>query len=193
MRSRPGIAATVILLLTVPAAVGSSILGPDAPSVVAHVALGAAMISFAIAVFDFHLPRWLNVIGAGCGAALGSVFLLQAISLVVPNKDLYNLAFPVLGINGERPLLDSILVWFLGMLALASDGKARLVGLAVVPIAVGLELASYAAIPLGMEIPNLKAALLAPFVWLVLESLKGTSVEMPVAVRHGRAADASAG
>jgi hypothetical protein len=192
MRSPAGLAAALIFVLTLPAAIASSILGPDVPSVVAHIALGAGSIAFAIAVFDFALPRPVNVVGAAAGVALGAIFLLQAVSLVVPNASLYDLAFPVLGMHAERPLLDAILLWFVAMVLFASDGNARLIGLAIVPIAIGLEVASYAGLALGIEVPNLKAVLLAPFVWLALDSLKSRAAAPTAAVLGHRVVGTSA-
>jgi hypothetical protein len=172
MRSLRGVAAALILLLAVPAALVSVILGEQAPGIVIHIALGAGCLAFALAVFDFGLPRWLNWVGAASAGALGAIFLLQAVSLTIPNADFERIAFGILGQEPERFLPVGMLAWFTGLLLAGTQGRTRLIGWAVMPVVLGLEVASFAGLVLNIEVPNLKVLFLVPFVWLLMESAK---------------------
>ena len=100
MRSTWAVAAAVTMLLSIPLAVASSALGENAPDIVVHIVLGTGMLLFVRAVFDFALPRWINVIGALSAGAFAVVFLLQAVSRLFPaNAALEDLAFGCLGIG----------------------------------------------------------------------------------------------
>src|SRR5262245_48268304 len=104
MRSRLGIWSSLLFLLAPGAAIASVVFGEDAPGIVIHVFLGAGSVLFAFAVFDFGVPRWINIFGAVAGLALGAIFLLQAASLLFPTAGLDDLAFQVLGGNVEGVL-----------------------------------------------------------------------------------------
>src|SRR4051812_23283385 len=109
MRSRLGVAAALLLLLTPVAAIASVVLNESAPNIVVHLFLGAGCLVFALAVFDFGLPRWINVVGAISGIAFGTIFLLQALSLMVPSEQLTYVAFTMLGQTAEGILVLAIL------------------------------------------------------------------------------------
>ena len=135
MRSIWAVAAAATMLLAFPLAVVSQALGQNAPEIVVHIVLGTGMLLFAKAVWAFGLPRWINWVGAPSAVAFGAIFLLQAVSLLVPqNAALDDVAFGLLGNWGERLCLLGIDAWFLGLLLLGTEGRTRLIGWAVVPI-----------------------------------------------------------
>jgi hypothetical protein len=174
MRSTAGIAAAVIMLLAIPLTLVSLALGDQAAGVVIHLALGGSCVALAIAVFDFELPRWVNRAGAALSAALGTIFLLQAVSLVL-NGALDVIAFQILGQLPEGILPIAILFWFAALLVYASRGRTRLIGWLVVPPAIVLTVAMVIAHYMGIEAAYLKLAALLPFAWLLLESVKPAS------------------
>jgi hypothetical protein len=174
MRSIWAVAAALTMLLSLPIAVASQALGENAPDIVVHVVLGTGMLLFVRAVFDFGLPRWINVIGALSAGAFAVVFLLQALSSLFPeNAALDDVAFGLLGNWPERLLTLGIDVWFVGLLLLGTQGRTRLIGWALIPILTAYHLISAAGAILAISVPNLGAfALLIPFVWLLIEGAK---------------------
>ena len=174
MRSIWAVAAAVTMLLSIPLAVASSALGETAPEIVVHVVLGIGMLLFVRAVFDFALPRWINVIGALSAGAFGAVFLLQAVSRVFPeDAALDDIAFGLLGNWPELVLVLGIDVWFLGLLLLGTEGRTRFLGWALIPIITVYHLVSLVGIILAISVPSLGVlSLLLPFVWLLIEGAK---------------------
>ena len=177
MKSTKGVAAAVVLLLAIPLAIASQALSEEAAGTVIHLAVGAGSVLLAAAMFDFALPRWVTWLGAASAGAFGTIFLLQGVALVVSNDALTYIAYDVLGQQLERWLPDGILVWFVALLLVASQGKTRWLGAAVVTIVVGLEVAGIIAALLGAEMPLQKVLYLLPIVWLLFESAKRSSSE----------------
>jgi len=175
MTSTRGIASAAFMLLAIPATLASQALGAWAPVIVIHVFLGASMLALAVAVFDFPLPRWVNVIGAASAAAFGAIFLLQALSLSL-NDSLDFIAFKILGQAPELLLPIGILFWFAALLLRASRGRTRYVGWVIVPAVIGLQAALFIGLLTGIEVANLKVVFMLPFVWLLLESAKRAAV-----------------
>lgn len=173
MRSVWAVAAALTMLLAFPVAVAASVLGEDVPEIAVHVVLGIGMVLLAKAVSDFALPSWITWIGAISAAALGAVFLLQAVSLLLPEAAaLDQLAFGVLGNWGERVLIVGIDVWFVGLLLYSTEGRTRLIGWVVVPIVTAYHLVSLVGAILAIDIPNVRLAFFLPFVWLLVEGAK---------------------
>jgi hypothetical protein len=174
MRSMWAVAAALTMLLSLPLAVASQALGENAPEIVVHVVLGTGTLLFVRAVFDFGLPRWINVIGALSAGAFAVVFLLQAVSRLFPeNAALDDVAFGLLGNWPERLLVLGIDVWFVGLLLLGTKGTTRLIGWALIPILTAYHLISAAGAILAISVPSFGAfSLLIPFVWLLIEGAK---------------------
>jgi hypothetical protein len=180
LRSTWAVAAAVTILLSVPLALASQALGgTNAPQVVVHIVLTIGMLLFVRAIFDFGLPRWINVVGAVSAALFAVVFLLQALSSLVPqNAALDDLAFGLLGNWPERVLGLGIYVWFVGLLLWGSRGRTRLIGWAIVPIVTAYHLISAAGALLVIDVPSLGVlSLLLPFVWLLIEGAKRSAPE----------------
>jgi len=138
-----------------------------------HFVLAAGSLLLALAVFDFELPRWMNWIGCAAGLALGTIFLLQAVALLIPNESLNYFAYEVLGQWPEGWLPDVIILWFVAMLVLDSQDKSRILGILAVSIAVCLELYSHTLRFLGTSPAEiLRLLMLLLFVWLLFESTK---------------------
>ena len=173
IRSPLGLLAALALLVGVPIAFGWQILVGSGAGTMIHFALAAGSILLAFAVFDFELPRWINWIGCAAGLALGTIFLLQAVALLIPNDSLNYFAYEVLGQWPEGWLPDVVILWFVGMLVFDSQGKSRILGIVAVSIAVCSELYSHTLRFLGTSpTATLKLLLLLLFVWLLIESTK---------------------
>src|SRR5215211_3385505 len=173
IRSPLGLLAALSFLVGVPISFGCQILFGSGAGTMIHFVLAAGSLLLAFAVFDFKLPRWMNWIGCVAGLALGTIFLLQAVALVIPSKSLHYFAYEVLGQWPEGWLPDVVILWFVGMLVLDSQGKSRILGIVAVSIAVCSELYSHILRYLGTsDTGSLKLLMLLPFVWLLLESTK---------------------
>ena len=176
MRSPRGLLAAIVFLLALPVAVLSEILFGSGDGTAIHLALGAGSLLLAFAVFDFKLPRWMNWIGCVSAGTLAVIFLLQAVALLIPNDSLTYLAYEVLGERLEGLLPDLVILWFVAMLLMDSQGKTRILGFVAMSIAVGSEVYKYTLVYLGTSIEAqpevLRALMLLPFVWLLFESAK---------------------
>jgi hypothetical protein len=174
MRSVRGVAAATVALATIPLAIiTGNAFGNDAAETTIHFSVGIGFLLFAVAVFDFGLPRWVNLVGAAAGGAFGAIFLLQGISELVHIQGVTYLAFNVLGHEVERVLPDVFFVWFAALLLAGSAGLTRWVGWAIMPIVIGLEVAIVAGAAIGIDVPFVKLAFFLPMIWLLLESIKG--------------------
>ena len=173
MRSPLGLLAALTFLVGIPISFGLQILFGSGAGTMIHFVLAAGSLLLAFAVFDFKLPRWMNWIGCAAGLALGTIFLLQAVALLIPNESLHYFAYEVLGQWPEGWLPDVVILWFVAMLVLDSQGKSRILGIVAVSIAVCSELYSHTLRFLGTSpTATLKLLLLLLFVWLLIESTK---------------------
>ena len=173
IRSPLGLLAALAFLVGVPISFGCQILFGSGAGTMIHFFLAAGTLLLAFAVFDFKLPRWMNWIGCVAGLALGTIFLLQAVALLIPNESLHYIAYEVLGQWPEGWLPDVVILWLVAMLVLDSQGKSRILGIVAVSIAVCSEIYSHTLRFLGTS-PTaiLKLLLLLLFVWLLFESTK---------------------
>jgi hypothetical protein len=173
MRSPLGLLAALTFLLGIPISFGWQILFGSGAGTMIHFFLAAGSFLLAFAVFDFELPRWMNWIGCAAGLALGTIFLLQAVALLIPNESLHYVAYEVLGQWPEGWLPDVIILWFVAMLVLDSQGKSRILGIVAVSIAVCSEIYSHILRFGGSsDTGSLKLLVLLLFVWLLFESTK---------------------
>jgi hypothetical protein len=179
LRSTWAVAAAVTILLSVPLAVASQALGENSPQVVVHVVLTIGMLLFVRAIFDFGLPRWINVIGALSAGLFAVIFLLQALSSLFPqNTALDDVAFGLLGNWPERVLAFGVYAWFFGLLLLGTEGGTRLIGWVIVPFVTAYHLISAAGDLLAITVPSLGViSLLLPFVWLLIEGANRSAPE----------------
>ena len=173
MRSPLGLLAALTFILGIPISFGCQILFGSGAGTMIHFVLAAGTLLLAFSVFDFELPRWMNWIGCAAGLALDTIFLLQAVALVIPNESLNYFAYQVLGQWPEGWLPDVVILWFVAMLVLDSQGKSRILGFVAVSIAVCFEFYSHISRNLGTSDTGiLKLLMLLPFVWLLFESTK---------------------
>jgi len=174
MRSIWAVATSLLTLSALPLALAFQSLGGYAPEIVVHLVLGIGMVLLVRAVFDFGLPRWLNVIGAVSAGAFAVVFLLQAASLLLPgNAALDDVAFGLLGNWGERLLVFGIDAWFVGLLLLGSHGKTRIIGWVIVSILTAYHVVSSVGASLAITVPSLGVFSFLPlFVYLLIEGAK---------------------
>jgi hypothetical protein len=173
MRSPLGLLAALAFLVGIPISFGCQILFGSGAGTLIHFVLAAGSLLLAFAVFDFKLPRWINWIGCAAALALGTIFLLQAVALLIPNESLHYVAYEVLGQWPEGWLPDVLILWLVAMLVFDSQGKSRILGIVAVSIAVCLEVYSHTLRFLGTSPTEiLRLLMLLLFVWLLLESTK---------------------
>jgi hypothetical protein len=173
IRSPLGLLAALTFLLGIAISFGWQILFGSGAGTMIHFVLAAGSLLLAFAVFDFKLPRWMNWIGCAAALALGIIFLLQAVALLIPNESLNYFAYEVLGQWPEGWLPDVIILWFVAMLVLDSQGKSRIFGIVAMSLAVCSEIYSHT-LRFGGTSPTaiLKLLMLLLFVWLLFESTK---------------------
>src|SRR5215216_7805073 len=173
IRSPLGLLAALAFLVGIPLSFGWQILFGSGAGTMVHFVLAAGTLLLGFCVFDFELPRWMNWIGCAAGLALGTIFLLQAVALVIPNESLNYFAYEVLGQWPEGWLPDVLILWFVAMLVLDSQGKSRILGIVAMSIALCFELYSHILRYLGSsDTGSLRLLMLLLFVWLLLESTK---------------------
>ena len=176
MRSLRGFLAAIVFLLAVPITLLCQILFGSGAGVAVHLALGAGSILLSFAVFDFELPRWINWIGCVSAAATGTIFLLQAVALLIHNDSLTYLAYRVLGQWPEGLFPVLLILWFVALLLFDSQGKTRILGFVAISIAVGFEVythtLAYLGTPIEAQPQVLRLLMLLLFVWLLFESTK---------------------
>ena len=152
MRSPRGFLAAIVFLLAVPVAFLCQILFSSGAGTTIHLALGAGSVLLSFAVFDFRLPRWINWIGSVSAAALGAIFLLQGVALLIHSDSLTYLAYQVLGQWPEGLFPVLIILWFVAMLLFDSQGKTRILGFVAMSIAVGFEVYTHTLAYLGTPV-----------------------------------------
>jgi hypothetical protein len=173
MRSPLGLLAALAFLLALPIAIGCQILFGSGAGTTIHFALAAGSVLLAFSVFDFKLPRWMNWMGCVAALALGTIFLLQALAELIRIEALHYVAYQVLGQWPEGWLPDVVLLWFVALLVLDSQGKSRILGFVVLSLAICFELYSHILRFGGTsDTGSLKLLMLLPFVWLLFESTK---------------------
>ena len=173
IRSPLGLLAALTFLLGIPISFGCQILFGSGAGTMIHFVLAAGSLLLAFAVFDFKLPRWMNWIGCAAGVALGSIFLLQAVALLIPNESLNYFAYQVLGQWPEGWLPDVVILWFVALLVFDSQDKSRILGIVAMSIAVCFDLYSHVLRFGGTsDTGSLKLLMLLPLVWLLFESTK---------------------
>jgi hypothetical protein len=181
MRSPRGLLAAVVFLLALPVAVLCQVLFGSGDGVAVHLALALGSVLLSFSVFDFKLPGWINWIGCVSAGALAVIFLSQGVADLLQNDSLNYLAYDVLGQRLEGRLPDLIILWFVAMLLIDSQGKTRILGFGAMSIAVGSEVYKYTLAYLGTPIEAqpeiLRALMLLPFVWLLFESAKKTQLK----------------
>lgn len=168
-----GVAAAIAGLATYPIAIAAGVtIGGTASNTAVHFVLGSAFVLLAAAMRDFGLVRWATWLGMLAAATFGATFLLQGVADLTHVPALDWLAFQVLGHEIERVLPDVVYVWFAALLLTGSSGRSRYVGWVVLPTVFGLELAIVIGTVIGIDVPFIKATILLPFVWLLVESIK---------------------
>jgi hypothetical protein len=173
IRSPLGLLAALTFLVGIAISFGWQILFGSGAGTMIHFVLAAGTLLVAFAVFDFELPRWMNWIGCAAGLALGTIFLLQAVALRIPNESLHYFAYEVLGQWPEGWVPDVVILWLVAMLVLDSHGKTRILGVVAVSLAVCSEIYSHILRFGGTsDTGSLKLLMLLLFVWLLFESTK---------------------
>jgi hypothetical protein len=111
------------------------------------------------------------VAGAASAGGMAAIFLLQALSTVVPSEALYAVAFDLLGDLPERVLIAVLLVALIATCLHLSRGTSRWLGLLALLCVVGLHAWRLYAQSTGIPQPaELRLVYLLPFVWLLLAS-----------------------
>jgi hypothetical protein len=169
MRSPRGFLGSVVLVLSLPAAILIQALVGSGASLTMHVTLTVGCVLLSLSAFDFETPGWVAWIGRVAAGAFAVIFLLQGASELIRNDSLSYFAFQVLGSWPERVLATLIAFWLIAVLLGASRGHTRILGFVVMAVVVGVDAYNYVLLYLG-ETPAFAALYLLPFVWLLLES-----------------------
>lgn len=176
MKSRSGFWASVVLVGSIPAALAVQMVFGAGAETVLHFAFAAGMALLAFAAFDFHTPRLVSFAGASVTALLALIFFLQGLNDLVPSETLHYLAFDVLGQRTERLLTNAMLLWLAAILFWDSEGGTRILGFVAVGGAFAVEAynywLNYHGTTLYAEFAVLKIVMLAPFIWLMIESTR---------------------
>lgn len=175
MRSIRGLVAAVIVLLTVPVAIGVALATGGGAEPIIHFGIGAGMLLLAVAAFDFGLPRWIAWYGAATAGAFGGIFVLQGIADAIGEPNLWHFAFMVLGQQPERLLPELIVAWFVALLVLGSQGRTRIFGTIVIGTLIAAEVVTLGGSVVGIDVPDIKLRWLLPFVWFAFESAKSAA------------------
>lgn len=170
MRSLRAFIGALLVVLSYPLALGTQLVFGAGAETVIHFVTGAGFVVVATSVFDFALPRWVNLVGAIAAGLFGVVFLLQGVADVTKIEGIRFVAFDLLGQWPERILPYFVYVWFIALLLLDSTGRSRVLGWIIMPIVVVVELVTLGALLLQIPMVNLKVVLLLPFVWLLFEA-----------------------
>ena len=172
-KSPRGLYGAIAILLVVPTAAVFSVAFDDEEFGV-HVALAAGAFLLASAVFDFDVPRPINLLACVTTALLGGIFLLQAISPLTSSDGFHDFAYNTLGQWLEGTLTLAFVIWCFVMLLSDSKGRTRLLGLATVPLLLVYAAALWATNLADVSQPPgiLKLLFMPVMVWLLLESRK---------------------
>lgn len=176
MKSPRGVAGAALMLAALPlAAICQTVLGAGLVAAL-HLAfaLGSGILAFA--VHDFKTPTWATWLGSLAIGLLAGIFALQGISTLTGNGSLTRIAYDVLGQHLEGWLLNAFLLWCVAVLLTDSRGATRIVGFVAVLAASAVRVYATAISLRGADPDTLASGLkllyLAPFLWLLLESLK---------------------
>jgi hypothetical protein len=181
MRSSRAFVGAATVVLSYPAAIAVQQLFGSGADTVIHLVTGTGFLVVAASMFDFDLPRWINVVGAVAAGAFGLIFVLQGVADLTQLEWLRYLAFDVLGRHVERLLPDVVYLWFVALLLGDSRGRSRVLGWVVMVAVVGVEMVTLVTLLMGSPIAGVKLVILLPFVWLLVESGKR---EQPTAARQ---------
>ena len=101
---------------------------------------------------------------------------MQAIVFISSNATLAYIALDLLGQRPERLLTDALLIWFACILLIDGNGRLRILGAVTIASAIAVEIyaywLNYHGSSLDAEFAGLKVIMLAPFIWLLCESLR---------------------
>ena len=172
MRSPKVLAGSVIVLLGLPLAIVVTAIAGSGDSAVFHLALGLGFALFALAVFDFPTPGWLNLVGALGAGLLAVIFALQGIADLTGGW-VSTIAYGVLGQGLEGWLGYAFIVWCVGLLTTDTTTWTRVLGTVILAAVVAVEVYSFilrinGAVPAAV----LRLIDLPLFVWLALEAMK---------------------
>jgi len=183
VRSKYGLLASAIFLLSIPVALLVQVLLGNGAEAVLHFAFAAGSGLLGVAALSFRMPVPIRVIGAIATGLLALIFFLQGLSDVLQNASLSWLALDLLGQRPERLLIDALLLLLAAILFYDSSGRTRILGAITVGGAIAVEAynywLNYLGTTLDAEFAILKIALLLPFFWLLIESRK-RAVDLPI-------------
>jgi hypothetical protein len=181
IKSRRGLIAAIIFLSAIPVALLCQIIFGIEAELVIHLTFAVGFAFMALAVFDFQIPKWMNLTGGSVTASLAIIFLLQGVSQLIQNDSLTYIAFQILGQWLEAWLVKLLLLWFSALLLFDSSGRTRILGFIVMSIVLCTELFGYylafARSSLDAKAAVLKLLYLLPFVWLIFESKRKNSFQ----------------
>lgn len=173
MRSPRGFYGAIAILLVLPTAAVFSVAFDD-DEVGVHIALATGAFLFASAMFDFDIPRPINLLAVVCTTLLGGIFLLQAISPLTSDDGFHDFAYETLGQWLEGTLTLAFVIWCFVLLLSDSKDRTRLLGWVTVPLLLIYATALWLTGLMGVDQPPgiLKLLFMPVMLWLLLESRK---------------------
>ena len=172
MRSQRGLLASLLIALSLPAAIAVALATGGGGEPIIHFGVGIGFLLLATAAWDYSPSRALGWFGAVVAASFGGIFVLQGVSDAVGNPTLHQIAYDVFGQQIERTLPDVFLVWCVLVLATASEGRSRVIGWVTIGGVIALEVAVRLGPIVGMNITDPRFHILLPAIWLIFESAK---------------------
>ena len=180
MKSSRAFAAAILFLSALPLAMLFQGLVGRGGEAAIHFSfvLGSGLLCSAIS--DFRTPIWATWLGRLTTGLLAVIFALQGVSELTRNDLLTRVAYQGMGQHLEGWLVAGFLLWCVMALLADRGGKTRILGLIAVSLAAAVR--AYALVlPLNSEslettAPALKLFYLMPFVWLMAESRRKSSL-----------------
>ncbi len=176
MRSARGFWGALVLLATLPLAAVYQMFLANGFETFLHWVLATGTLLVALGALDFdRLPRSLNWIGCLLAGAEAVIFFLQGLSHLIQNAAFTHFAYDLLG-QGLEAWLPRLLIiiWFGALLLRDSHGWTRIFGFFALLVFLVAEAVRISSTAQGTPAPEvLKAVILLPFLWLLLESRKG--------------------
>jgi hypothetical protein len=180
MKSSRGFAGALLFLSALPLALLYQMLAGHGGEIPIHFSFSLGSVLLCSAISDFRTPSWATWLGRLSIGLLAIIFALQGISELARNDRLTKVAYQGLGQQLEGWLLAGFLLWCMTAVLVDGHGKTKILGLFAVSSAAAVR--AYASVlPLSGQslettAPVLKLVYLLPFVWLLAESRRQSSL-----------------
>lgn len=174
MCSVRGAIGALLLLLALPITAAVQVVAPENGEVVIHGVLAIGTFLIGQSVFDFRMPRWLNLTAWLAATVLAAIFLAQGLAAVTQNELLHNVAYSrEIGGWGEGLTLSIVMLWFMGVATTLHRGLTKWFGVVSAGAVAGLSLWALVAGPASGTPEALRLLFLLPIGWYLYVSTRG--------------------